>query len=232
MSNSTTITNNPADTCPRITGWRVPSAWSDSTSANYSQAACAVPACNDFPSTLADCCGRANSDLEYFNTTIGPYASCALADSTKPETYRAFKSCLADKEVAYFKCNSQDGEDTNDQCPLGFSAAPINNTDWPNMQTCSLKASVNATRAMKTCCSNYDDSFLVFEDGCQIGCTSNSTNGTFADCITDTFKDYQGVICTANDGRENPNTSAGARALPSLAGMFTILMLGSAMMTI
>ncbi|KEQ70459.1 hypothetical protein M436DRAFT_53580 [Aureobasidium namibiae CBS 147.97] len=230
MSNSTSISDNPADRCPRITGWRVPRAWSDSASSNFTQAACAVPACNDFPSTLADCCGRSSNDLEYFNTTIGPYASCALADSTNPDTYRAFQSCLADKEVAFFKCNSQERENTNDECGRGILPAPINNTDWPNMQICSLSASVNATRAMKNCCSNYDSDFLVFKDGCQVGCVSNSTNGTFSDCITDTFKDYQGVICTTNDGRENPNNSAGTRALPSLSGLFTILMLSSLML--
>lgn len=228
MSNSTTITNNPADACPRLLGRYVPSVWSDSTSSNYSQAACAVPACNNFPSTLVDCCGHAN--VEYFNTTIGPYASCALADSTNLEAYQAYQTCLADKEVSFFKCNNPDGLETNRDCGTGISPAPINNTDWPNLQTCTLMASLNATRAMKTCCSNYDDTFLVFADGCQVGCVSNSTNGTFSDCITDNFKNYQGVVCTINDGRENPNTSAGARALPSLSGLLTILVLSSSML--
>jgi hypothetical protein len=231
MSNLTNITNNPADACPRITGWDVPSAWSDSTSSNYSQAACAAPACNNFPSTLADCCGRADSDLQYFNTTIGPYAACALADSTNPETYQAYQKCLADKEVAFFKCNEQKAS-TNGDCGSGISPAPLNNTDWPNLQTCSLTASVNASRAMKKCCTNWGsaDQYLVYQNGCEIGCTSNSTNGTFQECITKSFTSHQGFICTVNDGRENPNTSAGAQALPSVAGIFTILLLGSSML--
>jgi hypothetical protein len=227
MSNSTIITNNPADTCPRVLGWKVPSAWSDSTSSNYSQAACAVPACNNFPSTLADCCGRANSDLEYFNTTLGPYASCALAKGTDSETYQAFQTCLANKEVAYFKCNGQNGG-KNNECASGISAAPLNNTDLANLQTCSMSASVNATRAMKNCCSNYDDGLLVYADGCPIGCVSKSTDGAFLDCITSSFKNYTGLLCT--DNKAKSGTSAGARASPSLAGIFTILVLGSSML--
>ena len=232
MSNSTTITNNPADTCPRSLKWNVPSAWSDSTSSNYTQAACVVPACDNFPSTLADCCGRVDSDLQYFNTTIGPYAACALANSTNPEAYQAFQTCLADKEVGFFKCNSQDGFNTNSECGIGISEVSLNNTDWPNLQTCSLPASVNATRAMKKCCSGYGsvDSFSVYDNGCEIGCVSNSTNGTFQSCIRKNYQNYQGYLCTVNDGTENPNTGAGAQASPSIAGIFTILLLGSSML--
>jgi hypothetical protein len=231
MSNSTNITNNPADACPRITGRNVPSAWSDSTSSNFSQAACAAPACNNFPTTLAECCGRADSDLQYFNTTIGPYVACALTNSTDPEIYQAFQNCLADKEVAFFKCNEQKAN-TRSDCGVGVMDSPLNNTNWPNLQTCSLPASVNATRAMKKCCTNYGspDSFLVYDNGCEISCTSNSTNGTFSNCIAKSYENHPGFLCTVNDGRENPNTSAGARALPSVAGIFTILLLGSSML--
>ncbi|KAI5246251.1 hypothetical protein E4T42_06449 [Aureobasidium subglaciale] len=126
MSNSTNITNNPAD------------------------AACSVPACNDFPSTLANCCGRENSELQYFNTTTGPYASCALVDSNDTEAYDSYQSCLAKEEIPYFKCNSQQNySGISDGCGLGIETAPINNTDWPNQQTCSLPYSVNAARAFK-----------------------------------------------------------------------------------
>lgn len=101
---------------------------------------------------------------------------------------------------------------------LGARVAP-SNRDW-NLRT------------MKTCYSNYDNSLPVFEDGCRVGCVSNSTNGTFSDCIADIFKNCQGVICTANDDRENPNTSAGVQALPSLAGIFTVLMFCSSMLVL
>jgi hypothetical protein len=232
MSNFTKITNNPADTCPSALKWSVPSAWSNSTSSNYTQAACAVPACDNFPSTLADCCGRADSDLQYFDTTLGPYAACALADSTNLEAYQAFQECLTDKEVGFFKCNSQDGLDTQSGCGTGVSEGPLNNTDWPNLQTCSLPASVNATRAIKKCCSNYGNanSFAVYDNGCEISCTSNSTNNTFRDCIGKNYINPQGYLCTLNDGRENPKTGGSVRDLPSLAGIFTILLLGSSMM--
>jgi hypothetical protein len=231
MSNFTKITNNPSDTCPPALKWSVPSEWGNSTSSNYTQAACAVPACDNFPSTLADCCGRADSDLQYFNTTLGPYAACALADSTNLEAYQTFQNCLADKDVAFFRCNSQK-ENTRPDCGTGISPAPLNNTDWPNLQTCSLPASANASRALKICCSNYGsvDGFVVYDNGCHVGCVSNSTNGTFSDCVAKEFKGHPGFICTSNDGKENPNTSAGVRDLPSFAGIFTILLLGSSML--
>ncbi|KAI4823148.1 hypothetical protein E4T44_10152 [Aureobasidium sp. EXF-8845] len=210
MSNFTEITNNPADACPSALKWSVPSAWSNSTSSNYTQAACAVPACDNFPSTLADCCGRADSDLQYFNTTLGPYAACALADGTNLEAYQAFQECLTDKEVGFFKCNSQE-ENARSDCGT---------------------ASANASRALKICCSNYGsvDGFVVYDNGCHVGCVSNSTNGTFSDCVAKEFKGHPGFICTSNDGRENPNTSAGVRDQPSFAGIFTILLLGSSML--
>ncbi|KAI4840264.1 hypothetical protein E4T44_07968 [Aureobasidium sp. EXF-8845] len=210
MSNFTKITNNPSDTCPTALKWSVPSEWGNSTSSNYTQAACAVPACDNFPSTLADCCGRADSDLQYFNTTLGPYAACALADSTNLEAYQTFQNCLADKDVAFFRCNSQK-ENTRPDCGT---------------------ASANASRALKICCSNYGsvDGFVVYDNGCHVGCVSNSTNGTFSDCVAKEFKGHPGFICTSNDGREIPNTSAGVRDLPSFAGIFTILLLGSSML--
>ncbi|KAI5199024.1 hypothetical protein E4T38_07253 [Aureobasidium subglaciale] len=211
MSNSTNITKNPAD------------------------AACSVPACNDFPSTLANCCGRENSELQYFNTTIGPYASCALVDSNDTEAYDSYQSCLAKEEIPYFKCNSQQNYGgISDGCGLGIGAAPINNTDWPNQQTCSLPYSVNATRAFKQCCSNYNDGdgIVVYNGGCNVGCMSNSTNGTFSDCIRDDFRNHPSYICTANDGRENTNTSAGTQMSPSVAGIFTAFLLGASMLTL
>lgn len=51
MSNATNITNNSVDACPRDLQYGIPDAWRDSTSSNFSQAACAAPACDNFPST-------------------------------------------------------------------------------------------------------------------------------------------------------------------------------------
>ncbi|KAI4722884.1 hypothetical protein E4T48_00859 [Aureobasidium sp. EXF-10727] len=233
MSNSTNITNNPADACPITLGWYVPDTWRNSTSSNFSQAACAAPACDNFPMKLAECCGRPHNVLQYFDTRIGPYASCALVDNNDTKAYAAFQSCLADQEVRGFKCNSQDGFGVQSGCDYGISEPPINNTDWPNQQTCSLPISINATRAMKKCCSNYGNNgegLVVFSEGCSIGCTSNSTNGTFNDCIGDNYNNPHGFLCTINDGRENPDTSVGAQASPSLVGVLTVLLLGSSML--
>ena len=100
--------------------------------------------------------------------------------------------------------------------------------------------SVNATRAMKKCCSNYDsgDGLLVYSEGCYISCISDSTNNTFQSCLGRNYDTRtQAFVCTANDGRENPDlsrensdVSVGAQASPSLVAIFTILLLGSSML--
>lgn len=231
MANATNITNNPADACPRFLQYHILDAWRDSTSSNFSQAACAAPACDNFPTTLAQCCGRPESDLYFFNTTIGPFVSCAIANSNDTEAYQAFQRCLADKEVRNFRCNDPDLV-VAPSCGYGIQTNPNDTSDWQHQQTCSLPMSVNATRAMKRCCSNYNggDGLLVYSEGCYIGCTSDSTNDTFHDCLGDNYDNTEGYLCTINDGRENPDTSVGAQALPSLAGIFTILLLGPSML--
>ncbi|KAG9633229.1 hypothetical protein KCU95_g7874, partial [Aureobasidium melanogenum] len=254
MSNATNITNNPTDACPKDLQYGIPDAWRDSTSSNFSQAACAAPACDNFPSTLAQCCGRAESDLYYFNSSIGPFASCAIANSNDTEAYQALQRCLADKEVRNFKCNDPEvvvAPNCGIKCTdpkvilspsCGFGTQPPENKtiDWPIQQRCSLPMSVNATRAMKKCCSNYDsgDGLLVYSEGCYISCISDSTNGTFSSCLGRNYDTRtQAFVCTANDGRENPDLSrenpdlsVGAQTSPSLAAIFTILLLGSSML--
>ncbi|KAG9952662.1 hypothetical protein KCU85_g1935, partial [Aureobasidium melanogenum] len=256
MSNAINITNNPVDACPRDLQYGIPDAWRNSTSSNFSQAACSTPACNSFPSTLAQCCGRAESDLYYFNTAIGPFASCAIANSNDAEAYQALQRCLADKEVRNFKCNDPEvvvAPNCGIKCTdpkiivspsCGFGTQPPDNKtlDWPIQQRCSLPVSVNATRAMRKCCSNYDsgDGLLVYSEGCYISCISDSTNSTFSSCLARNYDiSTQAFVCTANDGRENPDlsretpdSSVGAQASPSLAAIFTILLLGSSMLTL
>lgn len=243
MSNATNTIVNTTDACTSGNyqdSW-VPAAWTDKTS-NFSQAACAVPACNSFPSTLAECRGRPESDLEYFNASGKPFALCTLTNSNDANAYQVFQRCLAAKEVVNFKCNDLENV-VAPSCGLGVRIAPNETTDWQNQQACNLAISVNATRAMEKCCSNYNggDGLVVYSNGCNYTCTSDSTNNTLYSCLQRTYNWATDFGCTPNDGTEDPNrndgmagsdTGVGAQTLPSLTGIFIILLLGSAMLTI
>ncbi|CAD0100693.1 unnamed protein product [Aureobasidium mustum] len=244
MSNATNTTINPTDACTSGNyqdSW-VPAAWTDRTSSNFSQAACAVPACNSFPSTLAECCGRPESDLQYLNTSGRPFALCALANNNDANDYQLFQRCLAAKEVVNFKCNDPENV-VAPSCGLGVHTSPNETTDWPNQQTCSHLITVSATRAMEKCCSNYNggDGLVVYSNGCDYACTSDSTNNTFFACLRRNYNWGTQFGCTPNDGTEDPNkddgtvgsdTGVGAQTLPSLTSIFIILLLGTSMLMI
>ncbi|KAK6001869.1 hypothetical protein QM012_002359 [Aureobasidium pullulans] len=119
-------------------------------------------------------------------------------------------------------------------CGFGVQTNPNDTSHRPTKQTCSLPTSVNATRALKKCCSNYNsgEGLLVYSEGCYISCTSDSTNDTFLDCLSDNYDNIEGYLCTINDGREKPRNGVGAQASPSLTGILTVLLLGSAMLII
>ncbi|TIA72588.1 hypothetical protein D6C76_06891 [Aureobasidium pullulans] len=206
---NTSISSDPSAACPRIAGlWaRVPPAWK---SANYTERACSVPACNNFPSTLATCCGREETALDYFNTTIGPYVSCNLVSSDN-EAYQKYQQCLLSNFVTpfkcnEFKCNDNDGLANSDVCQGGTAAPPQD--PGKGEQMCATQATPNATRAMISCCSNAaanGTGLIPLDNGCNIACSSESTEGEFLKCLTDAFDPQIGIVCSKQEDSKASN---------------------------
>ncbi|THX05530.1 hypothetical protein D6D13_07123 [Aureobasidium pullulans] len=218
---NTSISSDPSAACPRIAGlWaRVPPAWE---SANYTERACSVPACNNFPSTLATCCGCEETALDYFNTTVGPYVSCNL-DSSDDKAYQNYQQCLLSNFVTPFKCNDNDGLANSDVCQGGTAAPP--QEPGKGEQICATQATPNATRAMISCCSNAaanGTGLIPLDNGCNIACSSESTEGEFLKCLTDAFGPQIGIVCSKQEdskaSNKNGDTSGACQGpLPSLS---------------
>ncbi|THX91648.1 hypothetical protein D6D08_02990 [Aureobasidium pullulans] len=192
---NTSISSDPSAACPRIAGlWaRVPRAWE---SANYTERACSVPACNNFPSTLATCCGREETALDYFNTTVGPYVSCNL-DSSDDKAYQNYQQCLLSNFVTPFKCNDNDGLAKSDVCQGGTAAPPQD------------PGKANGT------------GLIAFGNGCNIACSSESTDGEFLKCLSDAFDPQIGIVCSKQEdskasNKDGDTSGACQRPLPSL----------------
>ncbi|THX74375.1 hypothetical protein D6D04_07979 [Aureobasidium pullulans] len=201
---NTSISSDPSAACPRIAGlWaRVPPAWK---SANYTERACSVPACNNFPSTLATCCGREETALDYFNTTVGPYVSCNL-DSSDDKAYQNYQQCLLSNFVTPFECNDNDGLANSDVCQGGTAAPP---QDAGAMISCCSNAAANGT------------GLIPLDNGCNIACSSESTEGDFLKCLTDAFGPQIGIVCSKQEdskaSNKNGDTSGACQGpLPSL----------------
>ncbi|KEQ82492.1 hypothetical protein M438DRAFT_277398 [Aureobasidium pullulans EXF-150] len=239
MSNSYINPYNSSAACPITDNLypRVPESWNQRNSTNFTQAACAVPACSNYTSTLATCCGRTDSELQYFNTTIGPYASCALSDGNDPEAYQAFQRCMLLEYVTPFQCNNQDSWTTDGTC-LGIQEVPTTLANVTSkQQSCSMITSPNATRAMAQCCNNYNggEGLFAFSQGsCNTGCVSNSTDNEFYDCLFDFIQKSQfpaiesGVVCTENN--KDDREGAGVQTSPSISGILTMLLVGSSIL--
>ncbi|THX45032.1 hypothetical protein D6D11_07700 [Aureobasidium pullulans] len=192
---NTSISSDPSAACPRIAGlWaRVPPAWE---SANYTERACSAPACNNFPSTLATCCGREETALDYFNTKVGPYVSCNL-DSSDDEAYQRYQQCLLSNFVTPFKCNDNDGLANSDVCQGGTAAPPQD------------PGKANGT------------GLIAFGNGCNIACSSESTDGEFLKCLSDAFDPQIGIVCSKQEdskasNKDGDTSGACQRPLPSL----------------
>lgn len=225
MSTNTSITNNTADACPPGLVAAVPDAWGFS---NFTEMACAVPACNNFTDSLSSCC---NGELNYFDTDSGAFASCSI--NSVDEKYIDYQRCLILESVFPFQCNNIH-EATPDDCPDEIPQPDLR--AGQRHQVCALRATPNATAALQECCTNgtEPDALTPYDHGCHVICQSDPDDRVLRDCLGarlgfDTDMRCFGAIKLEDEDENDGNPTEALRW--SYGGILSVLLVVAGFLT-
>lgn len=165
-----------------------------------------------------------------FNTTIGPYFSCALDEAKTEETYQEYQNCLLRHFVDPFICNDPDSDTpTVDGCHGQVIEPP--QSPGPDEQICSMRASSNVTLALISCCSGAGSNgtgIISFDSGCNVACISDSAE--MQDCLAETLSnptDGNAITCHTGESLQGSQDPAENSSQGSYAGL-RIVLVGSA----
>lgn len=119
---------------------------------------------------------------------------------------RAIHNPLHTKELAGKIHTHNDGLANSDVCQGGTAAPPQD--PGKGEQICATQATPNATRAMISCCSNAaanGTGLIPFDNGRNIACSSESTDGQFSKCLSDAFDPQIGIVCSKQEDSKTSN---------------------------